>query len=62
MSAPTTMPWGKFKGQSITSLPSAYLRWLAENLDEKTPIKKAVCLSADEEYQYREKNDCHDWN
>ena len=51
------MPWGKFKGHEIASLPSSYLRWLAENIDEGR--NKAVCLAADEEYQYREKYNCH---
>lgn len=45
------MPWGKFKGKEIEALPSSYLRWLAENIDEKNPRNAAVCLAADKEYQ-----------
>ena len=56
---PTTMPYGEFKDQDVASLPSAYLRWLAENIGESTPRNKAICLAADQEYQFREKNDCH---
>jgi len=55
----STMPYGKFKGQDIVSLPSAYLLWIAENIGENTPRNKAICLAADQKYQFREKNDCH---
>lgn len=54
-----TMPWGKFKGQEISSLPSPYLRWLAENIKEDTPRNKAICLAADKEYQFRVQYNCH---
>ena len=53
------MPYGKFKGQDIANVPSSYLRWIAENVEEKTPRGKKICLAADAEYQYREKNDGH---
>jgi hypothetical protein len=53
------MPWGKFKGKDIEDLPSSYLKWLAENIDEKKPQNKAICIAADKEYQYRTKYNCH---
>ena len=53
------MPWGKYKGQPIEDLPSSYLRWLAENVDESNPRNKAVCLAADAEWQWRERNGEH---
>lgn len=53
------MPWGKFKGQEMDVIPSPYLRWIAENWPEDTARNRAVCLAADAEWQYREKNDCH---
>ena len=54
------MPWGKFKGQDLESLPSSYLRWLAENIvEDKSQRNKDICLAADKEWQYREKYNCH---
>ncbi len=54
------MPWGKFKDKEIENLPSQYLKWLAENIGEDTPQRKAICIEADKEYQFREKHDCHE--
>lgn len=48
------MPFGKHKGEEIEDLPSSYLKWLAENMDNED-----ICLEADEEYQYRADNGCH---
>ena len=53
------MPWGKYKGKEIENLPSWYLKWLAENINEKNPVGAQVCKEADEEYQFREKNGSH---
>ena len=53
------MLWGKFKGKEIYALPSRYLRWLAENIDENNPKNAAVCLAADKEYQWREQHGQH---
>jgi len=53
------MPWGKFKGHDIEGLPSSYLRWLAENIDETKPVNRAVCLAADKEWQWRERSGEH---
>ena len=53
------MPWGKFKGREIELLPSAYLKWLAENCGEESPRNKQVCIEADIEWQYRERYNCH---
>lgn len=53
------MPWGKYAGNDIQDLPSGYLRWLAENIEEITLEDSAICKAADEEYQFREKNNCH---
>jgi len=54
------MPYGKYRNQDITSLPSGYLRWLAENIKENDPRNSAICKAADKEYQFREKNNCHE--
>lgn len=53
------MPYGKFKGKPIEELPSSYLRWLAENINDEYKKDESLCLAADKEYQYREKNGCH---
>jgi len=53
------MPFGKFKGHDLESLPSSYLKWLAENINEDIPKNKAICMAADKEYLFREKNSCH---
>jgi hypothetical protein len=49
------MPWGKYKNQYIHTLPSSYLKWLAENCD----WDDVICEAADEEWQYRERYNCH---
>jgi len=52
----TIMPYGKFKGKAIHEMPSGYLKWMAENLDDEV-----LACEADDEYQYREKYNCHQW-
>ncbi len=53
------MPYGKFKGQDIASLPSDYLRWVAENWNERTEQDRKICEMADQECQFREKHNLH---
>lgn len=53
------MPYGKFKGMEIEELPSSYLRWLAENLNEYGALGAKICKEADTEYQFREKTGTH---
>jgi len=47
------MPYGKFSGRVIEDLPTSYLKWIAENWDEKTEQGKLICKTADKEYQHR---------
>ena len=54
----THMPWGIYKGKKIEDLPSWYLK-IAACWDEKTKVQKAVVKACDDEYQWREKNNCH---
>ena len=54
------LPFGKFKGREIEELPSSYLLWLAENMDESNPLNKKICIEADKEWQFREKHNCHE--
>jgi len=44
------MPYGAFKGKEMHEIPSNYLHWLAENFKDE-----AICVAADEEWQWREK-------
>jgi len=48
------LPWGAFKGKELSEIPSAYLRWLAENCDNEK-----ICAAADKEWRWREKFDLH---
>lgn len=52
----STMKHGKFKGIPIQDIPSGYLRWMAENLDDGD-----LCYAADTEYQRRERELDHWW-
>lgn len=49
------MPWGKHKGKYIHSCPSSYLKYLAENCE----WDDTICEAADEEWQWRERNNEH---
>ncbi len=49
--------FGKHRGKDIEDIPSDYLKWLSENCDFED-----VAEAADEEYQYREKFNCHHWD
>jgi len=42
------MPVGKYEGDKIESIPSDYLKWLAENWADEI-----ICEAADEEYRRR---------
>lgn len=51
------LPWGKHKGEEIESIPSDYLKWLAENCEDDL-----VATEADEEYQWRKDTGGHFWD
>jgi len=44
------MPYGKFKGKMMHKIPDWYVRWLAENVDDRWGE------AADRELQWRKKN------
>ena len=48
------MLWGKFKGKYIDEIPSSYLKYVAENWNETK-----ISLACDDEWQYRERYNCH---
>ncbi len=50
------MPYGKFNGLKTSDIPSGYLTWMAENMDDGK-----FCYAADDEYQRRESQDEHFW-
>ena len=49
------MPFGAHKGEWLHNLPSNYLFYLAVNCDWNDTVQNA----ADEEWQYRDKYNCH---
>ena len=49
--------YGKFKGKQMHEIPSGYLKWMAENIDDET-----ICEAADWEYQHRESYNVHWWD
>jgi hypothetical protein len=51
------MPWGAFKGKPIESIPSGYLKWLAENCEDND-----ICEEADEEFRRRTDDNEHFWD
>lgn len=53
------MPWGKHKSRSIGAIPSSYLKYVAENWDEDTPLKKVIVAACDREWTFREDTGCH---
>jgi len=53
----TIMPFGKHRDKTISEIPSDYLKWMAGNLDDED-----LACKADEEYDFREKNNCHFWD
>jgi len=53
------MPYGKFKSKDMGEIPSAYLKWLAENMDESKETEREICYAADIEYNWRPRNDSH---
>ena len=53
------MPFGKYKGLPIEELPSSYLQWLTNNIDDEERGKNSIHLNADEEYEFRSKYNTH---
>lgn len=45
------MPFGKHEGEHMEDIPSSYLRWLVENLDED---KEDIIQEAEDELLSRE--------
>lgn len=59
-SSDLVVTFGKHAGCKIKDLPTSYLKWCAENLSEKNPTTKKVCLAADLEYQKRRNGEADD--
>jgi len=34
------MPFGKHRGEDFEDLPTAYLQWIAENLDDRPELQR----------------------
>jgi len=56
MSNDIIMPYGAFKGRMMHEIPSGYLKWIAENIDDE-----AICCAADDEFQHRDHYGTHWW-
>ncbi len=48
------MPFGKYKGKAIEDLPTSYLKWMVEKLDDDDFIDEAAA-----ELAFRDKYDTH---
>ena len=53
------MIFGRYSGRYIHQIPSSYLKWVAAEWKEGTAYEKSVVVEADEEWQWREKNNQH---
>ena len=53
------MPFGRHKNKRIDELPSGYLLWVAEALSAKTELNRRLIKACDDEWQYRERYNCH---
>ena len=51
------MPFGEHKGKCICDIPSNYLKWAMENLDDEE-----IALACEEEYCFRERHNNHFWS
>ena len=49
------MPFGKHAGKTIEELPSSYLRWVCENVEDNDEITE----SAADELKWRTDNNAH---
>jgi len=46
--------FGKFKGKELDKIPSGYLKWIAENIEDNE-----ISTNADIVWRWRERMDCH---
>ena len=49
-----TVPFGKYKDKTIEEIPSGYLRWMRDNLEEDDLVQ-----AADDELQHRTDHNVH---
>lgn len=49
-----TMPFGKYRGKTIEELPSGYLRWMRDNVEDDDLVD-----AADDELQFRDIHNTH---
>ncbi len=50
---------GKFKGKTLEEIPSWYVKYIAENWDERTVYDCELIVAADKEWKFREENNTH---
>lgn len=53
------MPFGKYRNDDIEDIPSEYLLWFAQNIKPDNKNIEMLVKACDDEWQFREKNNCH---
>jgi len=53
-----TIPFGRYQGRQINDIPSNYLKWIIDNVENNDELVEA----ATEEYQFRNDYRNHFWN
>lgn len=48
------MPWGKYEGEDMEDIPSSYLRWIMNNVDDQEVVE-----AAEAEMAYRDDHNAH---
>ena len=52
--------FGKYAGKEVEELPSDYLAWLSENLDQSKFDNVSIIACADKELARRDRDNSHD--
>jgi len=53
----TRMPFGRFKGRTLDGIPSGYLKWMAEKLDDDDLSTMASLI-----WEWRDDGNLHFWD
>ena len=50
---------GMYAEAYVSEVPSDYLKYVAENWDENSDFKRTLIQACNQEWQWREDNNCH---